>query len=62
MTLILETMKLEFLLVLVQLKNHKLKQKLLKNFFFFVIKKNTIARLNKLKKIDSARIVLENDV
>ena len=42
-------------------KEPQIKAKIIKKFFF-LLKKNTIARLNKLKKIDSASIVLENDV
>ena len=33
-----------------------------KLYFFSILKKNIIAKLNKLKKIDSVSIVLENDV
>ena len=43
-------------------KEPQIHAKIIKFIFFSFLKKNTIARLNKLKKIDSVSIVLENDV
>ena len=43
-------------------KQPQIKAKIIKFIFFFLLKKNTIARLNKLNNIDSASIILENDV
>ncbi len=43
-------------------KQPQTKPNIMRFFFFSLLKKKTIAILNKLKKIDSVKIVFENDV